>query len=198
MTSEQTACKLWRAGTVACDMQWLGQDWDGETVGPPVGFCMQLEADELTLRARREAPACLMPGSRSGEFTPLLWKYDVAEFFLRGESVKPYMEINLAPNGAWWAALFDEPRANHPGFDAAAIAVRSRGLCNDLCWEGELRLPLVTLRELGWDPEELRASACAVLRQKDGSYRYASTCMQVGEKPDFHRPWCWPPVQMQG
>ncbi len=197
MSKEQTACKIWREGAVCGGMQWLARDWEGTQVEPPIGFSMQMGEGELVLRAQREALARVQPGSQGGAFTPLLWKYDVAEFFLRGEDAKPYMEINLAPNGAWWAAVFDEPRVEHPGFDAAAMAVRSRGLCDDRRWEAELRLPLATLRELGWDPEELRASACAVLRQKDGSYRYASTSMQVGEKPDFHRPWHWPTVQMQ-
>ena len=179
-------------------MQRLEYDWDGEAVVPPVEFCVQYGESELVLHAQRSAMAQVKPGSRSGEFTPLLWKYDVAEFFLRGQEVKPYMEINVAPNGAGWAAVFDEPRVDHPGFDAAAMAVHSQGLCNDLRWEAELRLPLVALRELGWTTlEELRASACAVLRQKDGSYRYASTSMQADEKPDFHRPRYWPPVQIQ-
>ena len=190
------ACRV-QCGNVACGMQWLERDWEGAEVYPPMGFSMRLEEEELVMHAQREASASLKPGSRGGEFTPLLWKYDVAEFFLRDREVQPYMEINLAPNGAWWAAVFDDPRVDHPGFDAAAMAVRSRGQCNDLRWEAELHLPLVTLRELGWTLEGLHASACVVLRQKSGSYRYASTSMQTAEKPDFHRPWYWPPVQIQ-
>ena len=197
MSIEQTACKIWREAAVY-SMQQLVRDWEGAQVEPPISFSMQLKEEELVMRAQREAPANVRPGSQGGVFTPLLWKYDVAEFFLRGKGVKPYMEINLAPNGAWWAAVFDDPGVDHPGFDAAAMAVRSRGQCNDLRWEAELRLPLVTLHELGWTLENLHASACVVLLQKDGSYRYASTTMQTSEKPDFHRPWYWPPVQIQG
>lgn len=178
-------------------MQWLAYDWDGTAVQPPVGFSMQMGADELVLCAQRAAAAQVRPGSRSGEFTPLLWKYDVAEFFLRGKGVKPYMEINLAPNGAWWAAVFDEPRVDHPGFDAASMPVRSFGRSESSQWEAELHLPLAALETLGWELSELHACASAVLRQADGSYRYTSTSMRPGEKPDFHRPWDWALAQIR-
>ncbi len=176
-------------------MQWLSYDWAGAAVQPPVGFCIQQTSDELIFRVMRAAAAQTKPGSKSGEFTPLLWKYDVAELFLRGEGVKPYMELNLAPNGAWWAAVFDEPRVDHPGFDASAMLVRSCGHNESTGWTAELHLPLSVLGELGWKLSELHACACAVLLQADGSYCYTSTSMRAGEKPDFHRPWDWGPVQ---
>ncbi len=178
-------------------MQWLSRDWEGVVVQPPIGFSIQMEGNELVFRMQRAAVAHVKPGSRSGEFTPLLWKYDVTELFLRGEGVKPYMEINLAPNGAWWAAVFDDPRVDHPGVDAASMPVRSFGRSESSQWAAELRLPLAVLETLGWKLPELHACACAVLRQADGSYRYTSTSMRPGEKPDFHRPWDWVPAQLQ-
>ena len=126
MSIEQTACKIWREAAVY-SMQQLVRDWEGAQVEPPISFSMQLEEEELVMRAQREAPANVQPGSQGGVFTPLLWKYDVAEFFLRGKGVKPYMEINLAPNGAWWAAVFDDPRVDHPGFALGSRAALTSG-----------------------------------------------------------------------
>ena len=178
-------------------MQWLSHDWSGAAVEPPVEFALFIEEQCLVLRVRRETSCCLNPATRCGQCVQGLWLYDTAELFVRGATNdSPYLELNLAPNGAWWACAFTAPRAPHTQFHAAALGVQTAAECTAARWQAELRLPIAALHEYGWrHMADLHMSVCAILRTPDATRRFMSTCM-VGEKPEFHCPHDWPAAEV--
>ncbi len=172
------------------DAPWqsLDHDWFGRPVGAPFEFRFRLEADALVFEARRAAPAALHPDARSGEFLADLWHFDTTEFFIAAPSGSPYLEFNLCPNGAWWAAAFTDPRVSHiPALTLEGIAADGRA--DSAGWACRARLPLAQLEMLGISVNDCRIAAAAIL----GSPRqvFLTTAPSDGGRPDFHKPRTW-------
>lgn len=172
------------------DEQQMNTTWHGERLTPPFFFSFQIEGDELVYRVRRDAAASIHPQASPGEFKEELWRYDVVEFFIATPDAKRYLEFNLCPNGAWWAAGFTDPRVALEGFDAAELGVRTRAEFYPERWQAEARLSLAALAKWGWSLSACRMAATAVLCRA-GTYTYLTTCEQRSGKPDFHHPWDW-------
>ena len=177
--------------TAAAGEQTLMSTWNGDDIQPPFYYSFWVEGEELAFRARREAAACIHPQAKEGEFQEELWRYDVVEFFIATPDAKRYLEFNLCPNGAWWAAGFTEPRVALPGFDAQELSPRTRGHLESTRWECEARIPLPRLARWGWQPSAPRRMAVCAVICRDGQYTYLTTCEQRAGRPDFHHPWDW-------
>lgn len=175
--------------------QSLAQEWHGATVEPPFHFRFHVEGQALVFRVQRAASACIHPQAVPGAWQQELWRYDVTEFFIATADASRYLEFNLCPNGAWWAAGFTDPRVPLPGFDARELAPATMGKLTPTGWECEARLPLPFLRLRGWELANCRMAACAVLC-REGRYTYLTTCEQRAGKPDFHHPWDWEAPQL--
>ena len=183
-------CWLQQAGG-RCLEQELRRSWQGEAVLPPFFFSFLLQGEELVFRARREAPALVHPAAQAGRFCAELWRYDVVEFFIATPDASRYLEFNLCPNGAWWAAGFSEPRVALPGFEAESLRPRIQSDFRPERWACEARLPLHFFEAWGWGLRRpCRMAACAVLC-REGGYTYLTTSEQLSGAPDFHRPWDW-------
>lgn len=171
--------------------QHLLHEWHGSAVRPPFHFSFHTEKDAvLCFRAWRDAPCVIHPAAQPGKWQEELWRYDVVEFFIATPDARRYLEFNLCPNGAWWAAAFTDPRVPLPGFDAQSLHPVTRGRSTPTCWECEAAVPLAPLRNLGWQPETWRMAVSAVIC-REGEYTYLTTCEQTSGKPDFHHPWDW-------
>lgn len=173
--------------TAAPVPQQLTHDWYGTAAAVPVEFSFTTDGRALTFRAKQAAAVSLPPYAEPGKFTPELWKYDVAEFFIAAPGGQ-YMEFNLCPNGAWWACVFSAPRV------AAAAevpqGVQTQGRVTAKGWEAEAAIPLAELAKLGITPANCRLAATAILNSPN--YLFLTTGEDVSGEPDFHRPHAWP------
>ena len=183
-------CILYRDGEGA-HAQQLAQSWHGHPVEPPFHFRFTLTGrDTLRFEAWREAAAHVHPAAAPGVFQEELWRYDVVEFFIATADARRYLEFNLCPNGAWWAAGFTDPRVPLPGFNAQELQPAIKAEMLPTRWRCSVEVPLAALRPRGWEPATARMAAAAVLC-RGGQYTYLTTCDQRSGKPDFHHPQDW-------
>ncbi len=168
--------------------QQLNAEWFGHPVIPPFEFRFHLAADALVFSARRAAPALLHPESQEGRFQELLWKYDTAEFFVATPEADRYVEFNISPNGAWWAAAFTAPRVVNPNMPAVPTGVVTSGHATPTGWACEARLPLAWLRAMGVIPgtTPCRLAATAILNSP--RQVFLTTATNTSGRPDFHHP----------
>ncbi len=171
--------------------QQLGHEWFGSPMVPPFEFRFRLTPEAVVFSARRSSPALLHPEAREGCFQELLWKYDTAEFFLATAEADRYIEFNLSPNGAWWAAAFTGPRVVNPAMSPVPTGVVARGQSDDEGWFCEAMIPLDWFREMGVIPGEtpLRLAAAAILISPE--QLFLTTATDVSGQPDFHRLLAW-------
>ena len=163
-----------------------GSDWFGEAVDPAPGWCVAVDPERWWLVAMRRAAARLDPESRAGEFRAGLWRYDVAELFLAGADGR-YLELNLAPNGAWWSAVFLAPRQADDQRPPDGVETFAE-VAEDGSWLAALSVPRAEVeRVLGGVPE--RGNVCFIV---DEPQRFVSVGELGGGEPDFHRPGVFP------
>lgn len=170
--------------------QALNIEWFGGQVEPPWRFRFSTEEGCLVFRAARAAAPRVAPQARPGAFTKNLWRFDTAEFFIANPEGTRYMEFNLAPNGAWWAAVFSKPRVPDPVFGVPE-GISSRARCVGAGWEAELRVPLAPLAAMGIAPAACRLAAAAIVSHEDDSYTFLTTAAPCEGRPDFHHPERW-------
>lgn len=190
----QTSCMR----LVECDdnLSWGGldlplmgmdTDWYGAALNPPLCFTIATDPESLWFVAARQAPANCRPGAEPGSFTEGLWEYDVAELFLADPATGSYIELNLAPNGAWWAAKFNAPRVRAPEQrDFTSIITTYREIGADGQWCAAIRVPLPFLKSEIRFGAETRANATAILNTPDQTFHSAHKL--PGLNPDFHQP----------
>jgi hypothetical protein len=175
------------------DLPVLGMtsDWHGVALNPPLGFALAADAASLWFVATRQAPATCRHGAEPGSFTEGLWERDVAELFIADPASGSYVEFNLAPNGAWWAARFSAPRIRspvQPDFQSAAASHWEEPSANGWC--AAIRVPLPFLkRELGFG-EKTTANVTAILNYPQQTFHSAARL--PGAEPDFHQPAAFP------
>ena len=176
--------------TAGAPPQTLDTEWHGAAVQPPFYFRFHTAGGRLVFEAWRDAAAQLHPKAQEGCFQENLWKYDVVEFFVATPDARRYLEFNLSPNGAWWAAAFTEPRVPLHGFCGSDLAAAAHGHISGQGWRCRAEINLNTLEARGWLLPTCRLAVCAVL-SREGQYTYLTTCEQRDGKPDFHHPWDW-------
>lgn len=169
----------------------LTRDWHGRALNPPMGFAVATDTTNLWFLATRDAPAICRPGAEPGAFTEGLWEWDVAEFFLADQASGTYLEFNLAPNGAWWAAKFTAPRVrakSQPDFQYVVTSHSQEKTGN--AWCAAISMPLdflVCEISLG---AHTTANVTAILNSPHQTFHSASKLPSL--KPDFHQPEAFP------
>lgn len=171
------------------DLPLLGMtfDWYGRTLTPPLAFTVVTDPDSLWFVAIRRAPASCRPGAAPGSFTEGLWEHDVAELFLADSISGIYLEFNLAPNGAWWAAKFTAPRvrsAVQPDF-ASIVSIHWEEISEE-GWCAAIRVPLAFLEKEISFGADTTANATAILNSPLQTFHSARKL--PGAEPDFHQP----------
>ena len=171
------------------DLSLLGinRDWHGESFHPPVAYCLAMDPECLWFIAAREHAARLHPQARPGRYMPELWKYDVAELFLANPGTGRYLELNLAPNGAWWSGVFSGPRVTDTAAEQEIPGVSTHSeLAPGGGWVTALSMPLKELHDLLDFGESSVGNATFILDSPD--QRFLSATELGGGEPDFHRP----------
>ena len=125
----------------ACDapVVAIAADWFGARVASPASFGFATDPDHFHFRAKRDVPACVHPDAEPGVFTPNLWQYDAAEFFLVHPGTGRYLEFNLAPNGAWWSCEFRAARERVRPDDVPFPEVATTGAMDAAGWDATAR-----------------------------------------------------------
>ena len=165
----------------------LDRDWNGEAVDPAAGWCLVQDKVALWLIASRQASAVVHPDAIPGEFREELWRWDVAELFIAARDRSRYLELNLAPQGAWWACLFEGPRvasevplAESSGIETFADPDSS------FSWTAAARIPLEFLREQLNFNDRSPVNITFIIDSPQQKF-LSSADLGPGE-PDFHRP----------
>ena len=159
----------------------IHSDWFGQRLEPPVQYSLSVDAHAVSFEASRQESAQLRPNSKEGQFCPELWRFDVAELFLADLSGKPYLEVNLAPNGAWWMCWFHDvrlPQEKQPAF----TGVEAAGCCQKKAWNARIRIPHSLLPPL----ESLSYNITFILNSPQQTFH--SLAPLPGKEPDFHQP----------
>lgn len=168
----------------------LATEWSGADVSTPLRYQLLRTEEVLIYRAARAAAPELHPQSRPGRFQPELWRYHCAELFLAPAEGAPYLEFNLAPNGAWWSCLFTAPRvAAEPAADFSAV--RAVGRTTAQGWEAEMRVPLSLLTDCGIPQSACRLAIGASLPEHGRARWLISTPHDAAASADFHTPHAW-------
>jgi len=176
----------------------LQTDWYGKPLDVPAAFGMAIDHGSFWFVATRRKPASLHPAARPNQFTPELWKYDVAEFFLSHPESGRYLEFNLAPNGAWWSAEFTAPRVCAHSEDLPMPGVKTFSeLAPDGTWMTAVSIPLDVLEaRFGFGPES-RMNISFIVDSPDQRFLTATPPPDPVGEPDFHRPDLFQPVNIQ-
>lgn len=165
----------------------LEKDWHGEILDVPAAFGLAIDHSNLWFVATRRAPAALHPQARPGSFTPELWKYDCAEFFLGHPGSGRYLEFNLASNGAWWTAEFTAPRVRAEQAEVPVPGVKTYGeLSADGSWLAAASIPLDVLKaRFDFGPETCMNVTFIVDSPKQ---KFLTAAPPPAGDADFHRP----------
>lgn len=156
----------------------LVQDWFGTAIETPIHIMLELKPDELNFSVLLPLNSRSHPASQPKTFFPGLWKYDVAELFIAGTNGR-YLEINLSPNGAWWAGWFSAPRISH------SRAATPKILTSVVENTARLKLCRSALDLLG-PIDCLRWNTTAIVNSPE--QQFLTRASLPGAKPDFHQP----------
>lgn len=164
----------------------IDKNWQGESLKTPAGFGMAMDHENFWFVASRNKPASTHPDAYSGRFTPELWKYDVAEFFMYDPLSERYLEFNLAANAAWWCAEFTEPRHRAYEEDVEMIGVRAYSdLSPDGSWVAAVSIPLDILKARVNFGASSQMNVSFIIESPDQQFLTANA--PQGEEPDFHQ-----------
>lgn len=189
----EVADKPLRWGELDMNLFGIEKDWYGEKFAKPLTFGLAVDKDYLWFVAGHQEPASMHPAARPGAFQAELWKYDVAEFFLLDPTTGKYLEFNLAPNGAWWSAVFTAPRVREseedvpfpPISDVASYA----DLAPDGSWMAAAAIPLSHLREQLNFGDGSMMNVTFIVNSPEQKFATAAPLNESGnDEPDFHQP----------
>jgi hypothetical protein len=172
----------------------IARDWSGHALSPPAAFAVAVDPARLWLVAARAVPPALRPHAVPGAFTPELWRWDVAELFVGSRERDAYVELNLAPDGAWWACEFTAPRRRRQAEPLAPPRVRTWAAATaDGGWRSALAVPLGVVRDaVGADEGSWCGHVAFVLNPPDA--RFLTSGDPLTGAPDFHAPAVRRPV----
>lgn len=179
-----------RWGELDMNLFGIESDWDGEKFAKPLTFGLAVDQDYLWFVAGHQQPAGIHPKAMPGAYQAELWKNDVAEFFLLDPTTGKYLEFNLAPNGAWWSAMFTAPRSRENEEDVPFGGVATYAdLAPDGSWMAAAALPLHQLRsELNFGDGSMM-NVTFIVGSPEQKFATAAALNESGnDEPDFHQP----------
>lgn len=174
-------------GKLDLPIMGLTTDWFGEKLDPPSTFTLARDDDFLWFISISPHSAPIHPCASPNQFTPELWKYDVAELFLANPMTGEYLEFNLASNGAWWASKFSsvrKPSGQQPEFITQIRPYHdSTGTQHHVAG---LQIPVIFLKK-EIDFNDSTTANITIIRDSP-SHRYFSASKLSGPQPNFHQP----------
>lgn len=179
------------------DLPLLGidRDLEGKPVSPVPTYVLAMDAARLWFVAGHRQAASLHPQARPGVFQAELWKYDTAELFIADPSTGRYLEINMAPNGAWWTCEFIAPRVRADEVDIAMPEVATYAdLAPDGSWIAAMAIPLDLLRARLNFGQSTTANVTMILNSPTQQFLSAADLKGV---VDFHQPQHFPQIEVK-
>ena len=150
---------------------------------------MKLREQTLEVGFRSQEPTFQ---SHQLGFVEGLWRHDCGELFLFQPSTGRYLEINLAPNGAWWSCAFSGVRTRDVQIDPPQLEnIESKPA--DVGWSAGFSLPLSEVERCLGDSTNLKANVtlilggCPDISPSLENLHSLATLSAV----DFHRPDEW-------
>lgn len=170
----------------------LEKDWYGQTTGEKIEFAVAIDPLSLHFLFKTTARSNCSASNKMGDFVEGLWKEDVAELFISSKNEERYLELNLSPSGAWWAALFTEYRKRDESYTGRKAKTFARSGMDG--WRACLS---IKLSELPFDFSQanlLRVNMACVLGKTTRRY-YTWSSINV-TAPDFHKIRDFSPVKI--
>ena len=172
--------------------QWIEikTDWFYHKSESRAQFCIEKQNSEHGLswvfRVRVNKKALLHPTTMSSNtYYEGLWEYDVAEWFIADPATGKYIELNLAPTGAWWMMVFNSLRQRAEQFMPDLKRISAGSILEDDSWSAFLEIPVAVLQEV-LGSVALKHNVCFILGHNPREY--LSWTRLDSKHPDFHRP----------
>lgn len=156
-------------------------------------YSFRVDDDEIRLEffSSEFADCPLEPGFIEG-----LWRFDCGELFLFQPETSRYLEINIAPNGAWWSCVFSDVRCRDGGVEPPIIQVMTSD-SEEGNWRIGFRLSRREIARCIGSADNLLGNVTLILGgcpETDvplGNLHSVATLGAV----DFHRPHEWVPLE---
>lgn len=161
----------------------ITKDWFGESC-PENHFKLSISNETLHFEAQVHQPPPNDFPAQPGEFFEGLWKSDVSELFISDDNGTRYLEINLAPNGAWWIMAFSAPRQRLKNFQIDQQRVETTSKLSANQWKSTLSIPHGLLQNI-LRTDNIRFNVTYILGNPK---HYLSYCNLHSVQPDFHIP----------
>ena len=169
-------------------------DWFGAPLHRTFPIVFAVSPEHCFIAASFALPLNTMSGTSRGEFVEGLWNFDVVELFLREDGTTRYQELNVAPNGAWWSAVFSDYRKRQDAAPPQGVETHVE------VSHGEqlvgFRFPRASLSVQSGFTIASRANLCAVVGTSD-SRRYIAFHSRKDSVPDFHLAECMQPMVLR-
>ena len=162
----------------------LQNDWHGVAVTPALRCALRIVGSNLVFRSSRGASPSCSRNQTLGQFIEGLWEEDVSEFFLCEQGTTRYLEVNLAPTGAWWWCLFDEYRKRTNPQPPPPATVSATSIISANVWESSLSIPLSVLPFPIPPDRAPRINITGVITKPER--HFLSYTKLQNDKPDFH------------
>lgn len=161
----------------------IKQDWFGEPCSEN-HFSIYTSGNDLCFDAYVMASPPTRFPAKSGEYFEGLWEFDVAELFIAADHSDRYVEINLAPNGAWWLMAFSAPRQRIADFRIDQETIKTQSTLALDNWQSAVCIPHGLLQNI-LQTDTMRFNVTFILGKPA---QYLSYCNLHTAQPDFHLP----------
>jgi hypothetical protein len=171
--------------------------FDASFAGPPkehAAFKLDIEADfiEVTFFAPGPPFFCLEVGP--SDFHEGLWRFDCGELWLCNPENGRYLELNLAPNGAFWSCVFALPRLRDGDIKSPLCLTRS--ITDMEGWFSTLTISRSEIERSLGTFDGLIGNVTLILGgcpDVDAPLENLHSAVPLGAV-DFHRPQDWVPL----
>lgn len=156
----------------------ITSDWFGSPIEAPFDWRLELDDQSLFYSVQYAGKVSLTQGELAGSFIEGLFNRDVAEIFIGYKDSLAYIELNLAPSGAWWAMEHSEYRVRSANPLSQVTTASSFELGE---WRASMRIKTT---ELVGVPDTFHVTA--IIGGQFLSSKPLSDC-----EPDFHSSGCF-------
>ncbi len=174
------------------DKQWIEikTDWFYQRSQNKAQFCIEKQNSKhkssWIFRVHVDKEPFLHPTKmQPNTYHEGLWEYDVAEWFIADPATGKYIELNLAPTGAWWMMVFNALRQRAERLMPDINEITTEAVLENNAWSASLEIP-VTVIEQVLGSVAMKHNVCFILGQNPR--QYLSWTRLDSKHPDFHRP----------
>ena len=175
--------------------QWV--PFESSFAGSPkehAAYKLDIEEDffEITFFAPGPQFFCLDVGP--SDFHEGLWRYDCGELWLGNPENGRYLELNLAPNGAFWSCVFTLPRLRDS--ETRSPLCLTRAMTDMEGWFSTITISRTEVERCLGTSENLIGNVTLILcgcPDVDAPLQNLHSMAELGAI-DFHRPQDWVPL----